>query len=124
MSNNLLQKLTVTAALLGASLMGTAVTAQAEAADLSQCAFPEVPTVPDGASATEDEMGAAAAAVRAYVNETQAGLSCLGDLEASLGADITEEQRTGIVASYNAHVDELNATAGKYNEAVRAFKAR
>ena len=119
MFKNLLQKLTAAAVLAGAAL-----TAQAADADLSKCAFPPVPAVPDGATATEEEMGQAAAAVRAYVNETQAGLTCLGDLEASLGKDITDEQKASIVGSYNAHVDELNATAGKYNEAVRAFKAR
>jgi hypothetical protein len=119
MPNHLTSKLAITALLLGA---GWAV--QAAEADLSECAFPEVPSVPDGASATEEEMGAAAAAVRAYVDATQAGLTCLGDLEASLGEEITDEQRQSIVASYNAHVDKLNNTANAYNEAVRTFKAR
>lgn len=119
MPNHLPTKLTIAALLLGA-----AWTVQAAAADLSQCAFPEAPAVPDGANATEEEMGAAAAAVRAYVDATQAGLTCLGDLEASLGEEISDEQRESIVTSYNTHVDQLNSTANAYNEAVRAFKAR
>jgi hypothetical protein len=119
MPNHLPSRLTVAAVLLSA-----ACAVQAAGADLSKCAFPEVPTVPDGTSATEEEMGAAAAEVRAYVDATQAGLNCLGDLEASLGEEITDEQRQSIVASYNTHVDQLNATANAYNEAVRAFKAR
>jgi len=119
MLNQLPSKLTITALLLGA-----AWAAQAADVDLSQCAFPATPSVPDGANATEEEMGAAATAVRAYVDATQAGLTCLGDLEASLGEAITDEQRQSIVASYNTNVDKLNATANAYNEAVRAFKAR
>ncbi len=107
---------------IAALLLASAWMVRAADFDMSQCAFPAVPEVPDGASATEEQMAAASAAVRSYVGETQTALDCLGELEKSLGEAITDEQRAAIVDNYNAHVDEMNAVAGKYNQEVRAFK--
>lgn len=96
----------------------------ASSVDLSSCTFPEAPTVPDGSSATGDEMADAAAAVREFVTSGQEQLGCLEQLQASLGEEITEEQTTTIVDTYNSRVDQLNAVAGAFNEQVRTFKAR
>lgn len=103
-------------------MLVTAFAVSAAEVDMSQCAFPAPPEVPDGASATEEQMAGAASAVRAYVGETQTALECLGELETALGEEITADQRTSIVDNYNAHVDEMNAVASEYNQQVRVFK--
>lgn len=116
------------ALILGAAVLMTVSmsggVAQAAEMDISPCAFPEAPTVPDGAKASEEEMGQAGSAVRAYVAGVQASLQCLTDVEKSLGEEITTEQQDQLVATYNAGVDQMNAVAGSYNTAVRVYKER
>ena len=92
--------------------------------DTSACIFPEVPEVPDGATASEEAMANASAAVRAYVGDTQAGLDCLSAVEESLGEEITDEQKAEIVTTYNANVDQMTLLVEGFNEQIRAYKAR
>jgi hypothetical protein len=92
--------------------------------EIEQCSFPEPPVVPDGATATEAEMGQAGAAVREFVSGIQSSLECLGEAEKSMGEEITEEQQAQLVTVYNNGVDQMNAVANNYNEQVKTFKAR
>ncbi|MFW6093960.1 MAG: hypothetical protein ACODAC_08310 [Pseudomonadota bacterium] len=96
--------------------------AHAAELDTSRCAFPEAPEVPDGAEASEEEMGAAGAAVKEYVEGVQASLQCLAEVEQSMGEDITEEQQGELVDTYNDGVERMNAVADRYNEQVRVYK--
>ena len=100
------------------------VSAQAAEMDTSGCAFPDAPEIPDGTTASEEDMGSASAAVRAYVGDTQSGLDCLSEVEASMGEEITPEQKSEIVNTYNAGVDEMTAVVESFNEQIRAYKAR
>ncbi len=106
------------AALLVASI------AQGADLEVSQCAFPDAPTVPDGSSAAESEMGEAGAAVREYVTGVQSSLECLSAAEESMGEEITEEQQAQLVALYNAGVDQMNSVVENYNEQVRSYKSK
>jgi hypothetical protein len=92
--------------------------------ELSACVFPDAPEMPEGATASEQTMGEASAAIRSYVGDTQAGLDCLSAAEESLGEEITGEQKSQIVAGYNAGVDEMTALVASFNEQIRAYKAR
>lgn len=115
------------AAALGvAAAFAAAVPGVVRAAELeiSQCKFPEPPTIPSGAEATEAEMGEAGANVREFVAEVQSSLACLSEAEQAVGEEITEEQQAELVAIYNNGVDQMNSIAENYNEQVRAFKAR
>ena len=102
------------------------LTAAVHAAELdtSACVFPDAPEIPDGASASEEELGSASAAVRAYVGDTQAGLDCISAAEEALGEEVTDEQRAQIVETYNAGVDEMTAVVESFNEQIRIYKAR
>ena len=91
--------------------------------DLSACAFPDAPAVPDGNTATHDQMTSAGAAVREFVANGEAQLGCLDDLRRSLGETVTEAQTTQIISAHNAGVDKLNEVAGAYNAAVKAYNA-
>ena len=100
------------------------VNLQAAQLDMSTCTFPDAPEVPDGNTASEEAMGNASAAIRAYVGDTQSGLDCLSAAEEGLGEEITAEQKAEIVATYNAEVDEMTALVESFNEQIRAYKAR
>jgi hypothetical protein len=92
--------------------------------NLDDCRFPDVPSVPDGATASEEAMGRAGAEVRAFVAEIQGALECLTEVEKSLGNAITDEQQAELVGRYNGAVDQMNAVANAYNAAVRAYRER
>lgn len=97
------------------------------------CSYPKAPeSIPDGNTATVDEMVAAKKAVEAYNKEMEAYLSCI-KLEydgtvASEGQGLSEERKKELermqVQKHNAAIDELEAVAARLNEQIRAFKAK
>jgi len=106
-----------------AVVLGVAAGAlQAAELDIEHCKFPEPPVVPEGAEATEAEMGQAGADVREFVANIQSSLECLTEAEQAMGEDITEEQQAQLVAVYNNGVDQMNSVAQNYNAQVRAYK--
>ncbi len=90
--------------------------------DLTGCGFIEPPTVPDGASADQDAMAAAATSVREFAASMQDSLACIDKAEAGLGEEITPEQKQQINSVYNNGVDQMNAVVSSFNEQVRAYK--
>lgn len=103
------------------ALLCTTATAQAAQID---CAKPEVPVVPDGATATEADLAEAGAAVRTFIEAGQGYLACLEEKEAAYGDAITAEQQSLINAIYNATVETMETAAAQYNEAIGIFRAR
>lgn len=88
------------------------------------CDYPPEVAIPDGNSASEEDMRAANAAVREYMAQVEAYLACLDDEEKALGDTVTDEQKKVHTARHNAAVDALNTVAGRFNEQVRLHKAR
>jgi hypothetical protein len=97
------------------------------------CIYPKAPaSIPDGATATEQEMLDGMKAVKEYNNQVTAYLSCLDmEMQARIdaaGADAPADQVAQIRAitakRHNAAVEELEAHAARFNEQVKAFKAR
>jgi hypothetical protein len=99
----------------------------------AECMYPKAPSnTPDGATATEEQMVAGMKAVKEYNGQVSAYLSCLememnARIEAA-GPDAAPEQVAQIKAihtkRHNAAVEELEAHAARFNEQVKAFKAR
>lgn len=99
----------------------------------AECVYPKVPSaMPDGNTATEQEMVEGMKAVKAYNGEVSAYLSCLDmEMQARIdaaGAEAPADQIAQIKAiqakRHNAAVEELEAHAARFNEQVKAFKAR
>jgi hypothetical protein len=99
----------------------------------AECVYPKVPSgMPDGSTATEQEMLDGMKAVKAYNAEVTAYLSCLDmEMQARIdaaGAEAPADQIAQIKAiqakRHNAAVEELEAHAARFNEQVKAFKAR
>ncbi len=95
------------------------------------CDYPKRATVPDGVTASKDDMIAAQRGVKDYMAAMETYLSCieaeeaaavlqLGDVDESakrMRADMFNKK-------YNAAVEEMNLVAEEFNLQVRAYKQR
>jgi hypothetical protein len=116
-------------ALISIAVLGLAAAGSAYGA----CSYPQPPTkMPDGNTATMEDMQAAAKAVRQYDADINAYVACL-KLEhdqsvakdgASLSDDRRKEMERMQVQKHNAAIDELESVAARFNEQVKVFKAK
>ena len=114
---------------VGTVLAGLLVMAAASA----DCTYPKAPTgLPDGATATQDEMVEGMKTIKEYNNQVTTYLNCLETemntrIEAA-GADAPADQVEQIKAihtkRHNAAVEELESTASRFNEQVKVYKGR
>jgi hypothetical protein len=102
------------------------------------CVYPKAPEkIPDGATATKDEMIAAQKAVKAYNDDIKTYTDCLkAETADTMKADakkpekerMTKEQKDELdkvtVQKNNAAVDEAQALTDRFNEQIRAFNAK
>ncbi len=96
------------------------------------CTYPPSEVdIPDGASASEAEMGAAQGEVKTFLADMQAYLDCLEKEAAAAraaaeaaGEELNPEQEALHVKRHNAAVDAMHAVAEEFNVEVREFKAR
>lgn len=93
----------------------------------ADCAFPKAPaSIPDGKTASEQEMMTAMAAFKAYNEEVHAFGACLDQetKDKAAGTGQLMQLKTMQAKKLNTAVEELQAKAKLFNEQVRAFKAR
>ena len=97
------------------------------------CTYPTAPQqLPNGSTATHEEMIEGQKAVKQYDTDMNAYLACLkSEAESTLakGANtLTPEQKLEVqrreAEQHNAAVAELEATAARFNEQVKVYKAR
>ena len=86
------------------------------------CSKDAAPVIPDGKSASEADMGAAQAAVKAYISSANAFLACV-QKEIDSGATAKAE-KAALNKQYNTTVDEMNGVAGQFNASIKAFKSK
>jgi len=91
-------------------------------ANAQTCEYPEGVKVPDGRTASKDEMVAGQQLVKSYMAAMQEYLDCLDAESNAGGKEPTDEERKIMVSRYNAAVDEMETLAAGFNEQVRAFK--
>jgi len=109
-------------------LAGGFAAAQANAG----CDYPTAPgKFPDGSVAAKEEMLAAKNQVVQYNKDMETYLGCLQtELDAKLAADTkaTPEQKAELARvhdeKHNAAVNELQSVADRFNEQLRAWKAK
>jgi len=96
------------------------------------CDYPErVKNMPDGNSATRDEMIDGKKAVQSYIANMESYLSCIEAEEAqaviAMG-DVEEDEKKQrsetFNKKYNAAVEEMNIVAEEFNIQLRAYNAR
>lgn len=94
------------------------------------CDYPQRASVPDGATATKEEMINGQRDVKSYMAAMEEYLSCIeaAEQETVAGNELDEDARQQRIAmfnkKYNAAVDEMNLVAAEFNIQVRAYKER
>ena len=108
------------------TLLATIFTGQALAAD---CELPTMPTVPDGSSATMEEMIEGQQGVKAFQAAAAEYRACQDDTMAELKASV-QEGNPDAAPKYEAATTEYNQSvaleeqlAEQFNQAIRAYKA-
>ena len=102
------------------------------------CVYPKAPDkIPDGATATKEDMIATQKLVKAYNEDIKAYTECLKNEHADAMKEdakkpekerMTKEQKDELekvtVQKNNAAVDEAQAVTDRFNEQIRAFNAK
>jgi hypothetical protein len=99
----------------------------------ADCAYPPGPDkLPDGASATLEEMLAGQKAVNAYQKAINEYITCidkdLDDAIAKAGDKLKPKQKADMqkieAQKHNAAIDQVQSVADRFNEQVKVYKAR
>jgi hypothetical protein len=99
----------------------------------ADCTYPAAPgKLPDGATATLDEMLAGQKLIKEYDTAIKAYVDCIDkELDqkiASAGDKLKPEQKADMqkveAQKHNAAIDQLQGVADRFNEQVKVFKAR
>lgn len=93
----------------------------------ADCVYPKAPaSIPDGKTATEEQMVAAMTAFKAYDADVKSYGSCLEQETKDKAAGTAQlmQLKTMQTKKLNAAVEELQSKAKEFNEQVRVFKAR
>ena len=95
------------------------------------CDYPAKVELPDGNTATREEMLAGQRDVKQYVADMEAYLECIVNEEQVARADMVdldpedEQQREDMLnKKYNAAVDEMETVAANFNAEVQTFRGR
>ncbi len=107
-------------------LAGFAAAAQAE------CVYPEQDVeMPEGTTATQEEMIAAQKAVKTYMADMEAYLTCLKKELAASAADAEDmdeeaaaRREAMFTKRHDAAVDQMHLVGARFNEQVRAYKGQ
>jgi len=89
---------------------------------IGDCEPPAAPEIPDGGSASTEQMIAGQTRMKAFVADGQAYLKCVDAV-----ADDKERatiDRNAAIGEHNRMVGELERSAADFNDQLRAFKAR
>ena len=90
----------------------------------ADCQRPVRPVMPDGDSASEQELLSARTVLEQYLRDGDGYLKCLRAFEEGLGEDIAEVDGHELLVSYNAMVDEMYLAGDEFNIALRKFKSQ
>ena len=95
------------------------------------CDYPARAKLPDGATASKDEMLAGQKSVKAFMASMEEYLTCIENVEqealAAQEAPNDEELaklKTANVKKYNAAVEDMELVAARFNDQVRDYKAK
>ena len=95
------------------------------------CDYPRRAELPIGATATKESMLAGQKSVKAYMAAMEEYLVCIDGGEKEAVAALTNpsdeelsSREVAITKKYNAAVEQMELTAARFNEEVRAYKAQ
>ncbi len=95
------------------------------------CEYPERVLIPNGNTATKEDMIAGQSGVKKYVADMEIYLQCIQDEERAAREAMTdlkpedEQEREDMLnKKYNAAVDEMERVAAQFNSEVQAYRAK
>ena len=88
----------------------------------AECPYPQGVSVPDGATATTEQLVDAQSRIKQWMADMEGYLECLNREEAELGREPTADEITLHNQRHNSAVDEMEQVAADFNEQVRAYK--
>ena len=94
---------------------------------LSDCLYPKMKMyIPNGSTATMEEMVAAQTNFKAYKADMDAYLGCLDNELSKISEDFEgyADIKSHSDSKYNAAVEQLQEAAEEWNQAVRGYKAQ
>jgi cyclophilin family peptidyl-prolyl cis-trans isomerase len=89
---------------------------------IGDCRAPPAPEIPDGASASTEQMVAGQNGVKAFVRDGQTYIKCVDAVADDKDRATTD--RNAAIGEHNRMVGELERSAADFNDQLRAFKAR
>ncbi len=89
---------------------------------IGDCKAPPAPEIPDGASASTEQMVAAQTRMKAFVLDGQAYIKCVDAVADAKDRPTTD--RNAAIGEHNRMVGELERSAADFNDQLRAFKTR
>lgn len=95
----------------------------APAAAAVDCVRPPEPVLPDGATATKEDMIATVRGVKDYQAALISFRECLDAEKEAAGDDISKDIKIISVQRYNASVDAEEVFIAEFNVQIRAYKA-
>lgn len=95
------------------------------------CDYPTQVPIPNGSTASQEEMIEGQRGVKQYVADMETYLECIVEEEKEARAQIenlepedAQQREEMLTKKYNAAVDEMEKVAAKFNVEVQAFKER
>ena len=95
------------------------------------CEYPKRVVIPNGNSATKEDMIMGQRGVKEYVASMEIYLECIVEEEkqareaiADLTPELEQEREDVLNKKYNAAVDEMERVAAQFNAEVQAYRAR
>jgi len=95
------------------------------------CDYPERVLIPNGSTATKEDMIEGQRGVKKYVADMEIYLECIIEEEkqarnaiADLQPEAEQEREDMLNKKYNAAVDEMERVAAQFNAEVQAFRAQ
>jgi cyclophilin family peptidyl-prolyl cis-trans isomerase len=89
---------------------------------IGDCKAPAAPEIPDGGSASMEQMVAGQKGMKAFVVDGQAYIKCVDAVADDKDRATTD--RNAAIGEHNRMVGELERSAADFNDQLRAFKAR
>lgn len=113
-------------ALIIVALTGVLLASQPPGALAKDCGMMpgDGPVIPDGVTATNEEIGIAIRAVQDYGFEVQAFTGCLQLNKENFFLNMTEDQRERWVEDFNTLADHLTELENSLNEQIAIFNSR
>lgn len=95
------------------------------------CDYPERVSIPNGSTATKDEMVAGQRGVKKFMADMEAYLTCIEEEDEHNRAGIEEpdpiveaQRDEMLVKKHNAAVEDMEKVAATFNDEVRTYKSR